>query len=195
MTSLQAREVSAGTIVLPLPRPGGAGRAGALAPEDRSGPLPLDQISLLLWTGTAFLQHPHGRAALRPRVRPLVALYTVLPEGTFRYDPAAHSLLLVTADDLRRWIDRHGTLRPALDLVYVDSRTRPDEEEWEECGTVAGADAAHIAQNIAGYCAAAGLVARVARRVAPQLTTALDLATPECIALVQRIGYPADGPH
>ena len=197
MTSLQPHETSAATIVLPLPRLAGGAWARKAAPGTRaedSESLPLDQISTLLWTGTAFRQHRHGRAALPPRMRPLVAVHAVLRDGTYRYDPAEHSLVLVTSRDLGRWIDPHGGTRSALDLLYVDDGA-PEEGEWEECGTIAAAGAAQIARNIAAYCACAGLVATVARRVAPQLMTELGLAPPHRIALVQRVGYPAGSPH
>lgn len=195
---LPGQVAAGGTIMLPLPKLAGGARArkaparGAAEGQDA---LALDQISTLLWAGTAFRQHRHGRAALPQRMRPVVALYAVLPEGTYRYDPAEHSLVRVTARDLRRWIAPQGGMRSALDLLYVDDGAPEDEAGWEECGTVAGAGAAQIAQNIGAHCACSGLVASVARHAAPQLMAALGLAPPYRLVLVQRIGYPSAGPH
>lgn len=198
MASPHAHGASTATIVLPprLPRMAGAANAQELAaPAEASASLPLGQISTLLWAGTAFRPHGHRRAALPPCMQPPVVLYAVLPEGTYRYDPADHSLVLVTSEDLRRWLGGHGAVRSVLDLLYVDGGSPEDEGEWEECGTLAGADATQVARNVAAYCSCAGLVATVARRVPPQLRKALALAAPQRIALVQRVGHPSAGPH
>ncbi|HEY0822825.1 MAG TPA: hypothetical protein VGD76_03480 [Ramlibacter sp.] len=184
------------TIVLPLPRlPGAHGARRALPDANARESLSLEQISTVLWAGTAFRQQRHGRAALPARLRPLVALYAVLPQGTYRYEPVEHSLVLVTPRDLRRRIAPASGMHSVLDLLYVDCCTPEEEEEWEECGILAGAGPAHMAQNVAAHCASIGLLASVAPRISPQLAAALDLPPPHRIALVQRIGYPAAGPH
>lgn len=198
MTTPGTQDAHARRIALPPPMETGAGtgRAAAATRTGAAESLPLERISALLWAGTQF-RHPvvHGRAALPQRLRPLVAVYTVLPTGVYRYDTVDHSLLLVRPGDLRQRIERRGVMPAALYLAYVDGCTPDEGGEWEECGTVACADAAHIAQNIAGYCASQGLVARVSRDAAGPLATALALSAPMRIALVQRVGYPSAGPH
>lgn len=178
-------------IVLPPP----CGTAGAAPRKEALDTLSLAELSTLLWTGTAFRRQRHGRAALPPHLYPLVQLYAVLPDGAYRYDPVEHSLVLVTSRDLRRWIGPRAGMRTALDLLYVDDSASQEEGEWEECGTVAGADTDHIAQGVAAHCARAGLAASVASRVAPQLAAALGLSPPGRIALAQRIAVTSAGPH
>ena len=49
-----------------------------------------------------------------------VSVFALLPDGTYRYDAAAHRMLLITMDDLRhlaRGVDANRG--PAIELVYV----------------------------------------------------------------------------
>jgi hypothetical protein len=179
-----AERAPGATIPLPLPRGAAPARhATAGAPSALS----LAQISTLLWNVFGFSRHLHGRAALPRQQRPELKVYALLPEGAYRYEAEAHRLVLVTPADLRALVGLRGTHPAALNLVYVTEGAPGRDEAWEECGTLALADADHAARHVADQCAAQGLVAGTTHHVAARLGAALALPTGLEVVLAQRV--------
>lgn len=176
------------SILLPLPRLRRPPEAPAVA---RTGVLSLDQVSSLLWNGLGFSRHVHGRAALPRSWRPGLQVYALLAEGAYRYDLEEHRLDLVTPSDLRTLLNGPGSRTAALQLLYVTAQACHADDAWEECGRLALEDVDRVAQHVAAWCSAQGLVAAATRNVAARARSALRLAPGEHVALAQRIDWPA----
>jgi hypothetical protein len=195
---------AAQAIELPVPHAAGAHPAGEAAPSAshslhpmRPDPLPLERLSALLWAGHGIHRVASwGRRAPPPQSWQEVTLYALLPQGTYRYEPHEHRLLLVHEDDLRASADArdlHGAA--PLHLLYVvdfEPLHPGDEEHGVEAD--AQADAGRIVEKISHYCAGAGLASEV-RGVANRthLARALGLKPSQRIALAQTVGFPHAG--
>ena len=190
--------------VLPPPRTeGGATLASALrlrrsTREFLPDALSLQEVSDLLWAAFGVNRPPRqGRTAPSAHDWQEIAVFAALPEGAFRYDPQAHRLSLVKAEDLRGFTGLQAFAASApLDLVYVADFAAMHDVRADERPFLAGADAGCIAQNVYLHCAAHGLGtvvrALIDRR---RLAQALGLQPTERIALAQSVGRcatPAD---
>lgn len=179
-----AERTPGATIPLPSPRAAALPRHAALGAPSA---LSLGQISTLLWNVFGFSRHLHGRAALPRQQRPELKVFALLPEGAYRYEAETHRLVLVTPADLRALVGLRGAHPAALDLVYVTESAPGRDEAWEECGTLALADADHAARHVADQCAAQGLVAGTTHHVAARLGAALALPPGLEVVLAQRV--------
>jgi SagB-type dehydrogenase family enzyme len=188
-----------GILELPAPRLApGLSLEQALAKrrstrEFRPEPVPLAQVSALLWAAFGINRAGSwGRTAPSAHDRQAVTVYVVLPEGAYRYEPGEHRLQRVHADDLRALTGTQEFAATApLNLVYVVDFGQEEEVDEEEHGFLAGADVGCIAENVYLYCAATGL-ATVVRGLIDRrpLAQALGLRRSQRIALAQSIGYP-----
>lgn len=184
-------------VVLPPARTeGGATLASALrlrrsTREFLPDALSLQEVSDLLWAAFGVNRPPRqGRTAPSAHDWQEIAVFAVLPEGAFRYDPQAHRLSLVKAEDLRGFTGLQAFAASApLDLVYVADFAAMHDVRADERPFLAGADAGCIAQNVYLHCAAHGLGtvvrALIDRR---RLAQALGLQPTERIALAQSVG-------
>lgn len=170
-------------------------RAGAR--EFRPDPIPLREVSSLLWAGFGLNRAGHwGRTAPCPCWCGEITVVAVLPGGAYRYRPHEHCMDLASPADLRMLAGGGGDAGAApLTLLYVIGM-EPDPEDDEEHGRPAGADIGCIVENVSLYCTGAGL-ASVLRGVAdPQpLAEALGLEGHQRIALAQSIGYLRGAPR
>lgn len=153
--------------------------------------VPLPALSALLWAAFG-INRPDtgGRTAPSAHNWQEMDVYVALAEGTYRYDPAGHRLLLVNAEDLRRHTGTQDFVATApVNFVYVANFQRMQGVRDEDRGFLAGADAGCIAQNVYLGCAALGL-ATVVRGLVDRrrLSQALDLASNQRIALAQSVG-------
>lgn len=161
-------------------------------------PLTLEQVSALLWASFGINRvGSWGRTAPSAHNWQEITVYAVLPEGTYRYEPREHRLLLVTADDLRAATGRQDFVAIApLNLVYVVAFDRMTDVRSEEQGFLAGADAGCVAENVYLYCASVGLGTVVRGLIdRKRLAQALRLKPSERIALAQTVGYPKPTTH
>lgn len=156
-------------------------------------PLPLETLSALLWAGFGINRRErHGRTAPSAHDWQETDVYAVLAEGAYRYDAQAHRLLLVSAEDLRRYTGTQDFVATApLDLVYVADFSRMPDVSDEDRAFLAGADAGCIAQNVYLCCAGMSLATVVRglvdrRRLAPML----GLTVTQRMTLAQTVGYP-----
>lgn len=155
--------------------------------------LELPALSALLWAA-AGINRPEtgGRTAPSAHNWQEIDVYAVMAEGTWRYEPREHQLMLVSAEDLRTLAGTQDFVAGApLNLVYVADFARMPDAREEDRAFLAGADAGFIAQNVYLHCASAGLGtvvrALIDRRA---LARALGLKPSQRIALAQTIGYP-----
>lgn len=156
-------------------------------------PIPVETLSALLWAA-AGINRPEsgGRTAPSAHDWQEIDVYVVLPEGSFRYDAAAHRLTLVNTEDLRARTGLQDFVGQApLDLVYVADFARMDGARPEEREFFAGADSGFIAQSAYLACAALGLGSVVRALIDRRtLAPALGLRTSQRIVLAQTIGLP-----
>ncbi len=156
-------------------------------------PLSLQTLSDLAWAACGV-----NRVDLDGRTVPSalnaqeVDLYLALPQGLYRYLPRRNLLEQVVAQDVRRVTGYQDFVDNApLDLVFVADHTRmslvPASKRVLYCVVSAGA----MAQNVALYCASAGLANVVRAWFDRQaLAQAMLLGPDQQILLTQTIGQP-----
>lgn len=152
----------------------------------------LEALSGLLWAAFGVNREQQGgRTAPSAHNWKEMDIYVVLAEGAYRYEPRTHRLLLVKAEDLRKYTGTQDFVTTApVNLVYVADLARMVEVPEEDRPFLAGADAGCIAQNVYLYCAATGL-ATVVRALIDRrrLAQALGLPINQRITLAQTVGY------
>jgi hypothetical protein len=161
----------------------------AFAPD----PLAPQELSDLLWAAWGTNRDGGGRTAPSALDAQEIALLVALPQGAYRYDPAAHALVLVAGTDVRRVTGYQDFVDTApLDLVYVadHSRTRmvPVLQQAAYAHVAAGA----IAQNVYLWCASAGLSTVLRAWIdRDAIAQALGLPPGQEVLLSQTVGRPA----
>jgi len=158
-----------------------------------AAPLSGAQVSALLWAAFG-INRPAtgGRTAPSAHGWQEIDVYAVTAEGSFRYEPQAHSLHRVSDADLRAATGTQDFVATApLNLVYVADFSRMDGSQVEERPFLAGADAGFIAQNVYLYCAGTGLHTVVRGLIdRPRLAALLALGPTQRVALAQTVGHP-----
>lgn len=151
------------------------------------------ELSNLLWAACGINRPESGkRTAPTARNRQEIDVYAALPEGIYCYDPKAHALNLVVAQDLREATGKQEFVKSApVNLLFVANYTRMGEGPQEMKDFYAAMDTGYISQNVYLYCASAGL-ATVARGMVDKetLAKAMNLAADQKIMLAQTVGYP-----
>ncbi|MGN6578583.1 MAG: SagB/ThcOx family dehydrogenase [Bordetella sp.] len=160
----------------------------------KSAELPMTLLGSLLWAADG-VNRPlsGGRTAPSPHARHEVDIYAALPAGVYRYDAATHRLILKHAVDARGQTGYQDFVGHApLDLVYVVQTSRLIDMPAEQRKRFSAVTAGAIAQNVALYCASAGLSSVVRGWLSERiLSDALSLNEDEVPILAQTIGFPA----
>ena len=185
--------------MLPPPETrGGAGLMDALQRRQSQRdflpePLSPQTLSNLVWAACGVNRVDlNGRTAPSAMNAQEVDLYLALPQGLYRYLPRQHVLEQVVAQDVRRVTGYQDYVDNApLDLIFVADHTRmgliPASKRVLYCAVSAGA----MAQNIALFCASAGLANVVRAWFDRQaLAQAMLLGTEHQILLTQTVGRP-----
>jgi SagB-type dehydrogenase family enzyme len=197
----------------PRPAPGAAEGAIALPAPDKSGGLPLMQalaarhsardfapeplalplLSNLLWAAFGVNRADGGRTAPSAINAQEIDLFVALPAGAYRYDPAAHQLLLVTAADVRGVTGYQDFVDKApLDLVYVADHDRMKLVPAAMRNSYANVAAGAIAQNVYLCAASQGLNTVIRAWIdRAAIADALGLTHDQEVLLSQTVGYPA----
>jgi SagB-type dehydrogenase family enzyme len=158
-------------------------------------PDPLDEATLadLLWAA-AGVNRPDlgGRTAPSAMNAQEVVLYAAMPQGLYRYEPAAHELRRMVARDVRGVTGYQDFVDDAaLDLIYVADHGRMGLVPASRRTAYAYAAAGAMAQNVYLACASMGLATVVrAWFDGAALTRAMNLANDEQLLLAQTIGLP-----
>jgi nitroreductase len=156
-------------------------------------PLSMGTLGELLWAADG-VNRPisGGRTAPSPHAFNEIDIYVALPNGVYRYDAPNHQLLLKHAVDARNLTGYQDFVGKApLDLVYVvrtsSLQAMPQQQRERFSAVTAGA----IAQNVALYCASAGLVNVIRGWIDHRLLAdALRLNEDELPILAQTVGLP-----
>ncbi|ACR28893.1 nitroreductase family protein [Burkholderia glumae] len=187
--------------VIDLPRPcldGGVPLMAALASRSScrsfaAEALPPASLGAMLWAADG-INRPGsaGRTAPSAYGADAIDLYVALPGGVYRYDPLMHLLLLKHAVDARNLTGYQDFVGQApLDLVYVVRTAALAGMPPSQLDIFAAVEAGAIAQNVALYCAAAGLGSVVRGWINHRaLAEALSLNEDELPILAQTIGFP-----
>jgi len=193
--------LAADPIQLPAPtKTGGPALAQALAHrksarEYSPRELPLETLSNLLWSAYGVNRADGGRTAPSAHGWKAVDLYVALQKGLYLYEPQAHRLLPVAAEDARAIAGTQDFVGSApLNLVFVAqmAKMKPSaEDSQEEMLVWAGVEAGAISQNVSLYCAAHGLNTVVRAGVQrPAFAALAKLPKDRRILIAQTVGFP-----
>ncbi len=163
--------------------------------EFRDTELTDQQLSDLLWAAFGENRDEGGRTAPSAYGNSEIDVYLTLAKGAYRYDAAAHQLVLAAPEDLRALTGEQGFVaNAALNLVYVADFERMNRIGEEDKPRTAAADAGFIGQNVYLFCAAEGL-ATVFRGYIdkPALHQALGLRATQEVLFAQTVGHASGG--
>lgn len=182
-----------------------------LPPPDTAGGMPLMQalkerhssrsfsdkpihpqvMANLLWAAFG-VNRPDGRRTAPSAMNwQEIDIYLATDGGLFLYDAAAHSIKVISHEDIRAKTGTQGFVKTApVNLVYVADMSRVRRAEDDNRMLWVGADCGFIAQNVYLFCASAGLACVVRGSIdKPALAKAMDLRPDQKIILSQTVGY------
>jgi nitroreductase len=190
------------TAVIELPPPdlsGGASLLEALGKrrssrEFRHDALPMEMLSTLLWAADGVNRPDGGRTAPSALDAREIDVVVALPSGAYRFDPAAHALRLICAQDVRRVTGYQDFVDEApLDLVYVADHARMKRVPAAQRASFASVAAGAIAQNVYLFAASAGLGTVLRAWIDREaLARALGLTHDQEVLLSQTVGLPKE---
>lgn len=159
--------------------------------------LQLYQLSRLLWAAFGINRPAQsGRTAPAAPHMQEIGVYVALASGLYLYDPHAHRLDPVVAEDIRAVAGEgvHATIAPVT-LIFVatlDAAQTPADTGAGPGQTFHAALATgFISQNVYLFCAAEGLATAVHTRLDRlALSSRMQLAPNQAIILVQPVGLP-----
>lgn len=155
-----------------------------------SKPMDLQELSNLLWAGWGY-NREDKRTAPSALNKQEITLYVCMKTGAYQYDAANNTLIKVTDKNLMKLSGKQPFVeRASINIIYVCNTT--DYSSPIMSAVCCGA----ISQNIALYCATAGLgnVVRGSFDAAP-LKNLLGLDIADKIVLAQSVGYPVPNAH
>ena len=158
-----------------------------------SKPLPLQELSNLLWAANGINRSDSGkRTAPTARNWQEIDVYVALPEALYLYDAKTHSLKPVVAKDLREATGPQPFVKEApLNLVFVVDLAKMGDASEETKNFYSATDTGFISQNVYLYCASQGLATVVRGMVdRSSLSQAMKLRPDQKITLAQTVGYP-----
>lgn len=198
---------SEGSKVVQLPRAqttGGRPLLSVLQERKSTREYAPDKISLsiisnLLWAAFG-INRPESGCRTAPSACNCqeIDIFVAVEDGLYLYDPKAHALKLILAEDIRT---RTGfdfqmfVKNVPLNLIYVADMSRMARMEKdfsaEERAFYCAIDTGYISQNVYLYCASEGL-ATVARGLVDRsaLAQAMKLRPDQKVMLCQSVGYP-----
>jgi SagB-type dehydrogenase family enzyme len=167
--------------------------------------VPLQELSNLLWAAFGLTRpdagtgvgHAGSHTAPCACNSQSIDIYVGLSQGLYLYEPHAHELQLVLAEDVRPYLDhpmQTFVLDAPVHLFYVVDYSRMvffGTGEWDK-QVFPFADSAFMAENVYLYCAAAGL-ATVIRALLDRtkLAEVFGLRADQYVTLSQTIGHGA----
>ncbi len=188
--------ISAQDIQLPAPNKKG-GKPLMEALSDRSSnrvfanaALSNQQLSDLLWAAWGINRTDGHRTAPSSNNCQDITLYVALASGTYKYDPAANTLVQINKDDIRKATGKQDFVEKApVNIIFVTDLTKIKRNAEAEKRIVSGIDAGFISQNIYLYCASFGMNTVVrAMFDGENLAKLLNLKEGEEVILTQTVG-------
>ena len=154
--------------------------------------LPLPMLSDLLWATYGVNRSDGGRTAPSALNAQEIDVYVALPSGAYLYDPAANSLQLIAASDLRRVTGYQDFVDEApLDLVFVADYNRMKLVPVGQRESYASVAAGAISQNLYLFAAGNGLATVIRAWINREaIADALGLGHDQQVLLSQTVGYP-----
>jgi nitroreductase len=155
--------------------------------------LPVQVLSNLLWAAFGISRPAEGkRTAPSANNRQEIDVYVASAEGVSLYDPKAHALTPILAEDIRALTGRQAFVKDVpVNLVYVADFARMGSASKEDREFYSAADTGFISQNVYLYCASEGLATVVRAMIdRPALAKAMKLRPDQKIILSQSVGYP-----
>lgn len=142
-----------------------------------SRPLPMQEVSNILWAACG-VNRSDGRLTVPTAMnRQLVGVYAVLPDGVYRYNAQQNVLEQVLRGDYLKQY-RNGAPMVLLHVARESDRCSPF----------------HIGsmyENVALYCASAGLANVMKAQETDRLDGKLPLPDGWKVYMIQPVGYPA----
>ena len=155
-------------------------------------PVPLDQISNLLWAAFGINRPESGKRTVATAVNCQdIEVYVVLEKAAYIYQPEEHRLIPAVNRDIRSLAatQEYATLAP-INLVYVSDYSKMPDRFKDKKPIYAAFHTGSISQNAYLYCASAGLAAVVRDSVdRAGLREALNLREDQVIVMAQSVGY------
>lgn len=185
--------------VMELPAPRRSGGTPLLTALERrhstreytDQPLSLQTVSDLLWAAFGVNRASGDRTAPYWRHIMVIDLYVAMANGTWRFEPTAHTLLPYLPDDIRAQTGLQDFVGIApLNLIYVAHGERMTDVSPEERRLYASVDAGFIGQNVYLFCASEGL-GTVFRGAVDHVKLGRTLKLPEqqFVTFAQTVGY------
>ena len=156
-------------------------------------PLPLQELSNLLWAGYGINRPESGKRTAPSAMNwQEIDIYVTMQKGAYMYDAKLNRLLLITEKDVREATGKQSFVKDApLNLVYIADEKRMTNANEEDRIRWSSADAGFIAQNVYLYCASQGLSVVVRGMVDREtLSKELKLKDYQKIILAETVGYP-----
>ena len=154
--------------------------------------LPAQTLSNLLWAAAGVNRADGRRTAPSASNLQEVDVYLATADGVFLYEPSAHRLAPIRAEDVRSATGTQSFVPDApVSLIYVADFARMGNRGEQEKILYSAADTGFISQNVYLYCASEGLVTVVRGSVDRAiLAKTLHLRPEQRIVLAQSVGYP-----
>ncbi len=155
-------------------------------------------LSDLLWAAWGINRENGKRTAPTAQNSQDIDVYVCRESGTYLYDASAHSLILVTTDDIRPLLEGRRPTGAPVCLLIVSDMSRyngytPGGEENEHYYEMGAVDAGIVSQNISLFCAGNGLgTGPRASMDQSGIRTALNLTESQRAWLNHPVGYPAE---
>ncbi len=155
-------------------------------------PIPRQVVSDLLWAAFGVNRTDGHRTAPSAMNWQEIDVYVATGAGLYIYEPASHSLELLSKEDIRDKTGTQSFVKDApVNLVYVADMSRVKRASSEDQSLWMGADCGCIVQNVYLYCASAGLACVVRGSIDKVgLAKAMNLRSDQDILLSQTVGYP-----
>ena len=151
-----------------------------------NSPIDLQTMSNILWAGWGY-NREDKRTAPSALDRQEVTLYVCTRDGAYRYDAENQCLVMVSDKNIMKLTGKQPFVKTAAaNILYVTDKLKSASPEMTAvcCGA--------ISQNIALYCATAGLGTVVRGSFdAEQLHRLLKLPVNQKVVLAQSVGYLA----
>ena len=143
-----------------------------------SRPLPLQEVSNVLWAACGVNREDGRRTVPTAMNYQRIGVYAVLPDGVYRYDARNNALEQVLQGE--NWLKMYDNGAPMV-LLHVAQES--DHYSAMHIGS--------MYENVALYCASAGLVNVMKAQETDRLDGRLSLPEGWKVYMIQPVGYPA----
>ena len=142
-----------------------------------SRPLPLQEVSNILWAACGVNREDGRRTVPTAMNYQRIGVYAVLPDGVYRYDAGQNILEQVLQGD---YLKRYANGAP---MVLLHAAQQSDHYSAFHIGS--------MYENVALYCASAGLANVMKAQETNLLDGVLPLPDGWKVYMIQPVGYPA----